>query len=133
MKKLHLKIVLFCAALGQIPVSWECFAQDALPELVERGKYLATAADCNACHSDPLSGNAFSGGYRVKTPLGDIVASNITPSKVSGIGGWSLSRFSDAVRKGRVGLHFLYPAMPYPEYSGISDADIKALYSYFQL
>lgn len=108
-------------------------AQDADPALVEQGHALAIAGDCAACHRDPATGNPFAGGYGVESPLGTIFGSNITPSKTAGIGSWTLDEFESAVRKGRVGTHFLYPAMPYTAFSGISDADMKALYSYFML
>jgi mono/diheme cytochrome c family protein len=111
-------------------------AQDATvadQALVERGAYLSRAADCAACHTDPKGGQAYAGGYAIQSPLGTIYSTNITPSKRGGIGSWSEQAFAKAVREGVAadGTH-LYPAMPYDAYSGISDADIKALYAYFQ-
>lgn len=126
-----LGVVVAGAALAGATAS---FGQDADPSLVEKGRYVATAGDCAACHKDPATGNPFSGGYAVESPLGEIYGSNITPSKRDGIGNWSLDDFSNAVRKGRgPGGHFLYPAMPYTAFAGISDDDIKALYSYLML
>lgn len=49
-------------------------------ELVQRGKYLATAGDCVACHTAP-GGKPMAGGLALPTPLGDIIGTNITPSK----------------------------------------------------
>ena len=54
--------------------------------LIERGKYLATAADCTGCHTAPRGGKPFAGGYAIQSPLGAIVATNITPSRSAGIG-----------------------------------------------
>lgn len=34
--------------------------------------------------------------------------------------------------QGRAPTHQLYPAMPYPSYHGMADADISALFAYFQ-
>jgi fructose 5-dehydrogenase cytochrome subunit len=64
--------------------------------------------------------------------MGDIVAPNITPSKTAGIGKWSFADFERAMRKGeRPDGAKLYPAMPYTDYQGITDADMHALYAYF--
>ncbi|MER5172938.1 cytochrome c [Thioclava kandeliae] len=95
------------------------------------GAYIATTADCAACHT-AKGGKPFAGGYAINSPMGVITSSNITPSKEFGIGSYTLEEFSDAVRKGirRDGAH-LYPAMPYPAYAHMSDADIAALYDYF--
>lgn len=109
-------------------------AQEADPSLVTRGEYLATAGDCAACHGNPKTHEKFAGGYAVESPLGIIYGSNITPSKTDGIGNYSLADFARVLRKGIApGNHFLYPAMPYTAFAGMSDDDIKALYAYFML
>jgi len=99
---------------------------------IAQGKYLATAADCGACHTSPKQGAPMAGGYAIQSPLGSIFASNITPSKVAGIGDYSEPDFARAVRQGinKQSQH-LYPAMPYTSYSRMTDADIHALYVYF--
>ncbi|SDA60196.1 MULTISPECIES: cytochrome c [unclassified Janthinobacterium] len=98
---------------------------------IERGRYLATAGDCIACHSVP-GGKPMAGGLALATPLGDIVATNITPSKTHGIGNYTLKQFSDAVRHGvRADGANLYPAMPYTAYAKVTDEDTAALYDYF--
>lgn len=51
-------------------------------QLVKRGQYLATAGDCVACHTAP-KGKPFAGGLSLATPLGEIVSTNITPSKTA--------------------------------------------------
>jgi mono/diheme cytochrome c family protein len=96
-----------------------------------RGKYLATAGDCMACHSVP-GGQPFAGGLDIPTPLGNIVSTNITPSKTAGIGNYNEMQFRDALRKGiRADGKHLYPAMPYTAYAQLGDADVQALYAYF--
>ncbi len=77
-------------------------------------------------------GEPFAGGEGIASPLGQIYASNITPSKTHGIGEYTEAQFARAVREGvdANGRH-LYPAMPYTAYAGIPDDDIKALYAYF--
>lgn len=99
--------------------------------LKERGHYLALAADCGACHTKP--GEApFSGGLPLASPVGVIYSSNITPDKETGIGDYSLDDFARAVRHGITPAGAtLYPAMPYPSYAIMPDADIAALYAYF--
>lgn len=106
-------------------------AQTADQDPVERGRYLATLADCVACHTAP-GGAEFAGGYAIELPLGTIWSTNITPSKSHGIGDYSQEEFARALRRGlaRDGRH-LYPAMPYDAYAGITDEDIAALYAYF--
>lgn len=99
--------------------------------LVARGQYLATAGDCIACHSTG-GGKPMAGGLALSTPLGDIVSTNITPSKTYGIGNYTLQQFSDALRRGvRADGQHLYPAMPYTAYARVTDADVAALYAYF--
>lgn len=101
-------------------------------DTVERGRYLSVAADCVACHTSPKQGRPYAGGYAIASPLGEIWASNITPSKSHGIGNYTEADFAKAVREGvrKDGAH-LYPAMPYTSYAKLTDEDIHALYVYF--
>ncbi|WP_202427741.1 c-type cytochrome [Duganella margarita] len=100
--------------------------------LIQRGEYLARAGDCIACHS-AAGKPAFAGGLAIDSGHGIIYSTNITPDKQHGIGAWTEQQFADAVRKGVKpdGTH-LYPAMPYTSYAKVNDADIKALYAFFQ-
>ncbi|GBQ88884.1 sorbitol dehydrogenase cytochrome c subunit [Gluconacetobacter johannae DSM 13595] len=121
-------------ALGVMSMTGVALAQDAGGDaaLVARGRYLATAADCAACHTTPHGGRPFAGGYGIASPLGSIYAANITPSKVAGIGAYTEAQFGRAVREGIRGDGArLYPAMPYTSYARLTDADIHALYVYF--
>jgi alcohol dehydrogenase (quinone), cytochrome c subunit len=94
-------------------------------------EYLARAADCVACHSIP-GGKAFAGGLKMGTPLGAIYSTNITPDPETGIGRYSLADFDGALRQGRAkDGHRLYPAMPYPSYVKLTDADVAMLYRFF--
>ncbi|KMK19745.1 cytochrome C [Pluralibacter gergoviae] len=99
--------------------------------LIKRGEYLAIAGDCGACHT--REGKApFSGGFAIKSPLGTIFSTNITPSQKAGIGHYSEQQFAAALRKGvRADGSRLYPAMPYTAYARLSDDDVAALYAYF--
>ena len=96
-------------------------------DLVNRGAYIARTADCMACHRED-----YSGGVAIETPIGNIYSTNITPSTRYGIGNYTETDFKKALKKGRAPTHQLYPAMPYPSYHGMADADISALFAYFQ-
>ena len=98
---------------------------------IERGRYLATAGDCIACHTAP-GGKSMAGGLALASPLGSIYSTNITPSKTHGIGNYTLEQFADALRHGkRADGANLYPAMPYTAYAKTTDEDIAAMYAYF--
>ena len=100
---------------------------------VARGRYVAIAGDCAACHTDPRHGKPFAGGYALETPFGKLLASNITSDKNTGIGAWTEQEFTRAVREGK-GRHGenLYPAMPYNAYVKVSDQDMHDLWAYMQ-
>lgn len=100
-------------------------------QLIEKGRYLSTAADCMACHTTP-GGSPFAGGLAIDTPVGPVVSTNITPSRTAGIGNYTLEQFTQVLRRGvRADGQNLYPAMPYTSYAKISDDDIRAMYAYF--
>lgn len=100
-------------------------------DLIEQGRYLATASDCAACHT-AKNGKPFGGGLAISSPVGTIYASNITPSTSSGIGNYTEAEFSRALREGiRSNGANLYPAMPYTSYAALSNDDVHALYTYF--
>lgn len=106
-------------------------AQSADSDLVAKGAYVARLGDCVACHT-ALHGTAFAGGLQIKTPIGAIYSTNITPDAQTGIGNYTLEDFDKAVRHGiRKDGSALYPAMPYPSFARMSEDDIKALYAYF--
>src|SRR5262249_41492509 len=116
-------------ALGMSPARAQ-MPHDAA--LIEQGRYVAVAADCKACHTNPKGGKAFAGGYGIASPVGTIFSTNITPSRTAGIGGYTEAEFARAVRRGvrRDGAN-LYPAMPYTSYARMTDEDVHALYAYF--
>ena len=110
----------------------EVSAEDvpSTPELVARGRYLAQAADCTACHTTP-GGEPFTGGLAFALPFGTIYSSNITPDRETGIGTWSDDDFVRALHQGiaKDGSH-LYPAFPYTSYTALSRDDAVAIKAY---
>ncbi|WP_281663238.1 molybdopterin cofactor-binding domain-containing protein [Paraburkholderia fungorum] len=100
------------------------------PELVARGKLLASLGNCAVCHT-AHNGVPNAGGKPLDTPFGTVYSTNITPDGLTGIGTWSLDAFVRAMRQGisRDG-HRLYPAFPYTSFKNTSDDDLKALYAY---
>ncbi len=116
-----------------------CRADEAADSaLVARGAYLAKLGDCAGCHTNAPTGQPpkpsppFAGGLPMGSPFGTIWTTNITPDPVFGIGRYSYDDFERAVRDGIApGGKYLYPAMPFPSFSKISDDDMHALYAYF--
>jgi mono/diheme cytochrome c family protein len=102
----------------------------AKASLVERGAYLARAADCVACHTTP-GGKEYAGGLGFKLPFGTLYSTNITPDKETGIGNYSDQDFLNSVHRGirRDGAR-LYPAMPFASYTYMTDADALAIKAY---
>ncbi|TFW27985.1 c-type cytochrome [Duganella callida] len=107
-------------------------AATASTEQLERGKYLAQAGDCIACHTIP--GQAiFSGNRAMPTPFGNLYAPNITPDNETGIGKWSADDFYNMLHTGRSpDGKLLYPAMPFASYTKVTRADSDAIYAYLR-
>jgi len=99
---------------------------------IERGRYLALAGNCMACHT-ARGGQAYAGGTPIPTPFGTIYGPNITPDEKTGIGAWSVDDFWQALHNGksRDGT-LLYPAFPYTEYTRVTRADADALFAYLR-
>jgi len=106
-------------------------ADDASRQQIERGQYLARAADCAACHTAE-GGTPYAGGYAVDTPFGEVFGTNITPDEKYGIGDYSADDFYHVLTEGELpdGTQ-LYPAMPYTSYHDIPREDSDAMYAYF--
>ena len=121
---------MFCGLFLLLAAS-ASWADESVNPPGSRGEYLARAGDCVSCHSAP-GGKAFAGGLKMGSPLGAIYSTNITPDPETGIGGYSVVDFDRAVRAGiaKDGRR-LYPAMPYPSYAKLTDADVAALYDFF--
>ena len=124
-------LLVFLAATAMTGICHAADAPDQTAAVISRGAYLATAADCGACHTAPDQ-PLFAGGLPISTPLGTIYSTNITPSANFGIGSYTEQEFSNALRRGvRSDGANLYPAMPYTSYAKFGDEDAHALYVYF--
>ena len=124
-------LVCVAALLATAAVSTPTWAVDPQrADLVPRGRYLATAGDCAACHTAP-GGKPFAGGLAIATPFGTLISANITPDRGAGIGAWSDDDFVRSMQQGIApdGSH-LYPAMPYPFFTRVTRADLIAIRAY---
>jgi mono/diheme cytochrome c family protein len=102
----------------------------ARADVVKRGEYLARAADCMVCHTAP-DGTEYAGGLAFPTPFGTLYSTNITPDKETGIGNYTDQDFLNAVQRGvRSDGARLYPAMPFPSYTYMTDNDALAIKAY---
>ncbi|GBQ45825.1 alcohol dehydrogenase cytochrome c subunit [Acetobacter ghanensis DSM 18895] len=127
----RLKAALGAVTVGLLAGTSLAHAQGADEDLIKKGEYVARLGDCVACHT-ALNGQKFAGGLAIKTPIGMIYSTNITPDPTYGIGTYTLQEFDEAVRHGvRKDGSTLYPAMPYPSFARMSQDDIKSLYAYF--
>lgn len=130
-----MKMKYLLAALLPLAAATSAFADDASSsaDMIKRGAYLATAADCTACHTAPNADkNAqFGGGYPLASPFGVIYGTNISSDKQFGIGNWTDDEFVRAVQDG-VGKdgQQLYPAMPYDSFTKMKREDVLAIKAY---
>jgi hypothetical protein len=76
-------------------------------DLVARGRYLALAGNCMACHT-VRGGQAFAGGRAIETPFGRIYGSNLTPDPTHGIGAWSAYNWNGNCYRRRSSNCFIY-------------------------
>jgi len=97
-------------------------------DALARGKYLVNLG-CG-CH-DARKNLPFAGGEVLAGPWGDKTSANLTPD-ASGIGYHSDSTIVTAMRTGYVGARELNQIMPYGEYKGITDDDLKAMFAYLK-
>jgi mono/diheme cytochrome c family protein len=99
---------------------------------VQRGEYLARVGGCIACHSRE-DGAPATGGEAIKTPFGSFYPPNLTPDPATGLGAWGWGDFERAMREGlRPDGSPYYPAFPYPAFTRIRDADLRALWAYLR-
>ena len=103
---------------------------------VKRGEYLATIAGCSDCHTPQVKGQAirgldFAGGLILDGPWGRIASANITPDP-SGISYYDETLFLEMIHTGYVKARKINPIMPFNDYRGLTDEDLKAIYAYIR-
>jgi mono/diheme cytochrome c family protein len=100
---------------------------------VQRGRYLADAADCFACHTAE-KGAPFAGGRGIETPFGTIYSPNLTSDRQTGLGAWSDDDFYNAMHLGAApDGRRLYPAFPYPYFTKLTRDDVMAIRAYLNI
>lgn len=136
---LTLAFIVLSLSATVVPVQ----AQGGTPpagELIERGRYLATIAGCEGCHTPvdenfiAIPGRAYAGGYPFPLgPLGTVFTKNLTPDKETGLGDWTDEEIKRAMQSGvsKDGLH-LFPIMPYRFYNRLADEDVNAIIAYLR-
>jgi len=125
MRTLALTLTAGVAALA----GTSAIAADQADQII-RGQYQAALGDCAGCHTRP-GGKPLAGGLPLETPFGALIPPNITPDSETGIGDWSEADFHNMMKTGtgHDGVR-LYPAMPYPAYTRMTDQDISDLWAY---
>lgn len=106
--------------------------QSQAEERVKRGQYIFAIAGGCTCHTEPEK-TLHVGGRLFPVPLGKVFSTNITQDKKTGIGNWSDQEIYDSLVKGiRPSGEKLLPIMPYEAYSGMAEADLRALIAYMR-
>jgi len=108
---------------------------------VALGYYLVDNLGCFHCHSKSLTKLNYlnpdqtpgylAGGIKLKGEHGiDIVASNITPDKFTGIGNYTKEQFRAALIEGQAPDRSL--KIPMPKFKMLKEPEIDAIYAYLQ-
>jgi mono/diheme cytochrome c family protein len=120
-------LLIFCALIASSAV-----ARAQAKDLVARGQYIFALAGGCACHTVPNE-TAHAGGRAFPFPFGTVYSTNITQDKETGLGNWTDQQIHDAMVKGvRADDSRIIPVMPYEDYSGMAQADLKALIAYLR-
>jgi len=101
------------------------------PELIERGRYLATLGNCAGCHT-AKGGDTLAGGRAFRTDYGTVHSTNLTPDREHGIGDWSAEEFRHAMRHGVSRNGVLSPVFPYASFRHLTDADLDAILAWLR-
>lgn len=138
MKRALLGLLLLVAVLAVLPLLLDReealheSAPAATPDLIERGRVLALAGNCAACHT-ARGGEAYAGGRALATPFGTVYAGNLTPDADTGLGRWTAAHFWRALHHGQgFDGRRLVPAFPYTEFTRITRADSDALFAFLR-
>ncbi|MCP4001088.1 MAG: cytochrome c [Gammaproteobacteria bacterium] len=105
---------------------------------IKYGEYLAKVARCQFCHTRRNSRNRlpdmayeFSGGVKFQGREGYFYSTNLTPHE-TGLGDVSLEEFIQLFRRKPGQATGEIDIMPWANFSGMTDADLGAIYGYLQ-
>lgn len=118
------------------PVRLDAAAAALGPGDAARGARIFHVGGCASCHAAKgAKGDArlrLGGGAVLATQFGDFQPPNISPGG-DGIGGWSLTDFDNAMRRGVSpdGRHY-YPAFPYTSYARMRPGDVADLFAFLK-
>ncbi len=90
---------------------------------IAAGLSIVEANGCQTCHGADLSGS-------VKEPAGNYSA-NLTPDQATGIGSWTLTDLTNALRES-IDDQGQPLCAPMPKFAALTDADISNLYEYLR-
>ncbi len=103
---------------------------------VKRGEFLVNMAGCRDCHTpadkgEPLPNMDLSGGQVFDGPWGNVASANLTPDP-SGIPYYDEVLFLQVMRTGYVRARPVNQIMPWRNYGGMTDDDLKAIFAYLK-
>ncbi|MCR8559888.1 c-type cytochrome [Mucilaginibacter sp. BJC16-A38] len=113
-------------------------------DTIKYGEYIVRSAACMQCHTQdkqgkPKAGLEFAGGHEFKIDGKPVYSANITPDKNTGIGSWSreafverFKSFTDSSKKLNPAAAKLVTVMPWYDYSGMTESDLKSVYAYLR-
>jgi mono/diheme cytochrome c family protein/cytochrome c2 len=114
-----------------------------LKDILAQGEYLSRTAGCTDCHSQQDDHKVvpklmFGGGVAFKMSMGTAISSNISPADGYGLGYWSEEDFLNKFRAYRepaalgveAGPGAPNTVMPWFDYAGMTDEDLKAVWAY---
>ncbi|MDJ1469838.1 c-type cytochrome [Cytophagaceae bacterium DM2B3-1] len=116
-------------------------------DVVAYGAYLVNAGTCEHCHSQKtkegklIPGMEFAGGVEFGLPTGVLRSANLTPDNETGLGLWSREAFIQRFKAHDPATGYQAQTvksaeqqtiMPWTMYSGMSEHDLGAIYSYLK-
>src|SRR2546428_5022674 len=125
-------LVLALLLLSPAVLSEPAAAQAPSAAELARGKYIFGATGGCGCHTVPKQ-PVNAGGRKYDGPFGTVYASNITPDRETGIGGWTDEQLIAAIRLGRrPNGERLIPVHPYTVFNGMAEEDLRGLVAYLR-
>jgi len=118
-----------------------------LPDIrdsIQYGAYIVNSAGCIDCHSQDnqgeyLPGLEYAGGKPFKVGAITVKSANITPDAATGIGKWTSEQFvarfktyKDQRTAPTVKVGEFQTIMPWWNYGGMTDSDLKSVYAYLR-